>query len=140
MMYSQQQALQILGLDQSTFVYWMRVVPRVKRLKGRGCHITQADMLALGVLKAATHTLGCQISSLGTAISIIFDVMASASIADLGPRAIIIENAHARLEKLPMVVSGPSPAVIIPLRPIIDAVTLADDQLLPLERLMVRRP
>lgn len=140
MMYSQQQALQILGLDQSTFVYWMRVVPRVKRLKGRGCHITQADILALGVLKAATHALGCQISSLSAAVSSIFDIMTISSIADLGPRAIIIENADARLEKLPLVVSGPSPAVIVPLRPIIDVVTMADDQLLPLERLMVRKP
>lgn len=138
MMYSQQQALQILGLEQSTFVYWMRANPRIKRLKGRGCHFTQADMLALGILKAATHGLGCQISSMGEAVSAVFDIVASTSIADLAPRAIVIEKGDTRLEKLPLLFSGQSPVAVVPLKPIVEAITMSDDQLLPLERLMVR--
>lgn len=136
MLYTQQQVLRIVDLEQSTFVYWMRVVPRIKRLKGRGCHFTQGDLMALGVLRHAANELGCSISALSSAVDTIFDIMTSAALSDLTSRAIVIANGTARMEKVPVIISGFEPTAVIPLRPVIDRINTLDDQLPPLERLM----
>ena len=138
MWYTQQQALFLVDLDQSTFVYWMRAVSRIERLKGRGCHFTQADLTALSVLRVATRELGCSISSLADSVSQLFDILSAATPAELLSAAVVIDKLGLRIERLPIVVSDTSSVALIPLRPIIERIKVPNDELLPLERLMFR--
>jgi hypothetical protein len=136
MLYTQQQALQIVGLEQSTFVYWMRTIPRVKQLKGRGCHFAQPDLLALSVLNTATQVLGCNISWLSPKVETIFDLMASAPLTEISDQAVVLGDEPTRLERLPFMIRSPVHCVVVALGPIVNRVTSPIEELLPLERLM----
>ena len=138
MLYSQQQALDILKIDQSTFVYWMRAVPRIQSLKGRGCRFKSADLLALGVIADATRGLGVGISTLAPLVPAIFELLADETLAVVVEQAIVIQHGAAQLGRLPVAVAGDVAVVVLPLRPTVDKIKAVEGltELLPLEQLM----
>lgn len=136
MLYSQQQALTFLGIEQSTFVYWMRAVPRIQRLKGRGCRFEKSDLVALGVIHRLT-TAGVGVSALGSIVDTIFDLLKTEGAYE--GRAFVIQEGEATLASLPILKVDSNLSIIVPLEPIqhrIQAHERAGD-LLPLERLMI---
>jgi len=116
----------------------MRAVPRLRSLKGRGCHFTEADLLALALLRTATRVLGCSIGFIGPSVDPMFDILASRVSGELLSKAMVIEDGTVRLVGIPFSVSGQFPMAIIPLKPLIDAIHPRDEHLLPLERLMLQ--
>lgn len=138
MRYTQQQSLAILGVDQSTFVYWMRTVPRIERLKGRGCHFERRDLLALGVISEITRNLGVSIAALQPTVPKIFELFQDVRVGELGRMALVLEDNSVRLEPLPVSTYGPGPVAILPMKTLADRVLAPERSadLLPLELLM----
>jgi hypothetical protein len=141
MLYSQQQALDILRVDQSTFVYWMRAIPRIGRLKGRGSRFSRADLIALGVVVDATRGLGLTIGALEPVVGPIFDLLAHTTLGNASEQAVVIEDGSARLEKMPVTLESGLAAAVVPLRSTVERLKTAEglSELLPLERLMFHR-
>jgi len=136
MLYSQQQALTILGIEQTTFVYWMRTIPRIQRLKGRGCRFERSDLLALGVIHKLT-TAGVGIGALGPIIDSIFDLLAIERPYE--GRAFVIQEGEGSLVNLPFQKDDGSMCIVVPLGPIHNRIHAHErsGELLPLERLMI---
>lgn len=128
MHYTQQQVLKILQLDQSTFVYWMRAHPRVARLKGRGCHFTRNDIVALGVLGIACRDLGCSIGAMGGFIDDLFQTLAGLPLIDLEAKAILIDASSVALRPLPIILEEPNSVAVVPLDPILDRIVSWDER------------
>jgi hypothetical protein len=143
MLYSQRQSLELLGLDQTTFVYWMRVIPRLQLLKGRGCNFSESDLVALAILKLATQRLGVPIGNLSPNVDQLFDLVGKLSFPQNDRKAIIFQNGNFSVASLPTTITGDSPTVIIPLAPVIKEIRNAGvlpAELHPLERLMFASP
>lgn len=138
MRYTQQQALAILAIEQSTFVYWMRAVPRIRRLKGRGCHFERHDLLALGVLGELTREVGIGIKMIAPIVPQLFDLFHDVRLLELELMALVVEQGSVRLARLPFAHSGTAAVTVLPLQSLV--AKLLEPQraadLLPLEQLM----
>lgn len=119
MLYTQQQAVALAGLDPSTFVYWMRAVPRVARLKGRGARFAHADVVALSVLAVAVRELGSSIGDIQPIVGELFALLHGCSTEELRQRAVIFDVRTVSLERLPFTASGTNAVAIIPLQPMV---------------------
>jgi hypothetical protein len=97
MEFSQQQARELVNIEEGTFVYWAKLMPRLRQLKGKGRRFKLADVLALGVLSVAVRELGCNIAHLAPSADALFGICHSMSI-DEASKKILLFNSSGRCE------------------------------------------
>jgi len=97
MEFSQQQARELVNIEEGTFVYWSKLMPRLRHLKGKGRRFKLADVLALGVLSIAVRELGCNIAHLAPSADVLFDMCHGMSI-DEASKKILLFNGSGRCE------------------------------------------
>lgn len=97
MEFSQQQARELVNIEEGTFVYWAKLMPRVRALKGKGRQFKLPDVLALAVLSVAVRELGCTIAHLAPSADTLFDICHGMSIEEAGNKILLFSSGRCEL-------------------------------------------
>jgi hypothetical protein len=132
MEFTQQQVRELVGIEEGTFVYWAKMMPRVQSLKGKGRKFKLADVLALAVLATAVRELGCAVSHLAQSIDTVFEVCHSMTFEEAGHKILLFKSGQCEVRTTMPHVDREigKGAIIIRLAPLAEAITsrLESDQ------------
>jgi hypothetical protein len=92
MEFTQQQVRELIGIEEGTFVYWGKTMPRLRTLKGKGRKFKLADVLALAVLTTAVRDLGCAVSHLAQTVDNVFDICHSMTFEEASQKILLFTS------------------------------------------------
>ena len=94
MEFSQQQVRELVGIEEGTFVYWAKTMPRVRLLKGKGRRFKLPDVLALAIIATAVHDLGCNVSFIAASADTLFDLCHGMSFDEASNKILLFKSGH----------------------------------------------
>jgi hypothetical protein len=132
MEFTQQQVRELVGIEEGTFVYWAKMMPRVRSLKGKGRRFKLSDVLALAVLATAVHELGCAVGHLAPSVETVFDICHGMSFDEASNKFLLFKSGHCEIRSTMPSIDREigSGAVIVRFAPLVERITsrLESDQ------------
>ena len=120
--YTPGQMRSAVGISQQTYRHWKKTLAPMRREAGHSPCFTAGDLIAVAVLRVLASDFAIRVSALSTIAESLFDDCNTAPWPVLERGKFVVELTSGRLQFLPELdhVSGLSPVLIIPLRPMIE--------------------